>query len=88
MKAVVFYEGSSATLDRIMAVYLRHKAYLDAFVTRKEVLGIGPFMGNQGGSMGIFINKEIAEKFIKDDPFVVEGLAGNISIKEWNDDIL
>jgi uncharacterized protein YciI len=88
MKAVVFYEaGSSSTMEQIMAVYPRHKAYLDSFVKKGEVYGIGPFAGGRDGSMGVFKNKEIAEEFVKNDPFVLEGLVGKITIKEWNDSI-
>jgi uncharacterized protein len=87
MKSVVFYEGSNATMEQIMAVYPRHKAYLSTFVEKKLVLGIGPFSGPKAGSMGIFVSRDAAEEFIKNDPFVLEGLAGNVSIKEWNDDI-
>jgi len=88
MKAVVFYEGSSATMEQIMSVYPRHKAYLSSFVEKKQIFGIGPFMGKEGGSMGIFRDKNIAEEFIKGDPFVLEGLVGKVSIIEWNDELL
>ena len=40
MKAVVIGESSGATMDQIMAVYPRHKAVVDAFVARGEVIGI------------------------------------------------
>jgi uncharacterized protein len=87
MKAVVFYETGSATTEQIMAVYPRHKAYLDTFVEKGDIYGIGPFSGRDG-SMGIFRSREIAEDFVKNDPFVVEGLAGTVTIKEWDDSLL
>jgi uncharacterized protein len=88
MKAVVFYETGSSTMEQIMAVYPRHKAYLDSFVEKRQVYGIGPFAGDREGSMGIFKSREIAEEFVKNDPFVLEGLVGKITIKEWNDSFL
>ncbi len=87
MKAVVFYETGSVTMEQIMAVYPRHKAYLDTFVEKGQVYGIGPF-ANRDGSMGIFKSREIAEDFVKNDPFVMEGLVGKITIKEWDDSLL
>jgi uncharacterized protein YciI len=37
--------GSSAgkTRDEILAIYPRHKAFLDQFIARGEVAGVGPF---------------------------------------------
>ena len=86
MKTVVFYETESSTTEQIMAVYPRHKAYLDSYVEKTQVFGIGPFAG--GGSMGIFKSREIAKDFVKNDPFVLEGLVDRITIKEWNDSLL
>ena len=86
MKAVIFYEIGSSTKEQIMVVYPRHKSYLDSFIEKGKIYGIGPFVG--GGSMGIFKSKEIAEEFVKNDPFVLEGLVGKITIKEWDDSLL
>jgi len=55
--------GSGASMDEIMAVYPRHKAVVDAFVERGDVIGIGPF--GDGGNMAIFRSKEAAEAFSK-----------------------
>ena len=41
MKAVLIGEGSGASRAAIMAVYPRHKAVVDAFKGRGEVIGIG-----------------------------------------------
>jgi uncharacterized protein len=84
MKAVVFYETGSAIMEQVMAVYPRHKAYLNTFVEKGLIYGIGPFAGRDG-SMGIFKSREIAEDFVKNDPFVLEGLAAGITIKDWDD---
>src|SRR5215470_16909515 len=52
MKAVVIGEPSGASRDAIMAVYPRHKAVVDRFISRGVVLAIGPF--TDGGNMAIF----------------------------------
>lgn len=88
MKAVVFYLNSKASRDQIMAVYPKHKAYLDGFVEAGKILGIGPFIRAEGGSMGIFPTRADAESFISKDPFVLEGLAGEVSVVDWKDDLL
>ena len=40
------------------------------------------------GVMEIFINKEAEEEFLNGDPFVQEGLIANVTIKEWNDELM
>lgn len=86
MKAVIIGEPSGASRDAIMAVYPRHKAVVDAFKARGEVIGIGPFADL--GNMGIFRTREAAEEFAKQDPFILEGLIKSFVIRDWNDTML
>jgi uncharacterized protein len=82
--------GSSAGKSReeIMAVYPRHKAFLDQFVARGEVVGVGPFTDPGGGNMALFRNRAAAEAFAKGDPFLLEGLVEEYQIKDWGDQML
>ena len=66
-----------------MAVYPRHKVVLDAFVARGEVIGAGPF--TDLGNMAIFRSREAAEAFVKQDPFILEGLVKSFVIRDWDD---
>jgi uncharacterized protein len=86
MKAVVIGEGSGATMDTIMSVYPRHKAVVDEYVARGEVIGIGPFTDR--GNMAIFKTRSAAEQFVTEDPFILEGLVNSFSIRDWNDTML
>jgi uncharacterized protein YciI len=86
MKAVVIGESAGATREQIMAVYPRHKAVVDVFVARGEVIGIGPLA--DGGNLGIFRSREAAEAFVKQDPFALEGLVKSYVIRDWNDRML
>ena len=86
MKAVVIGESSGATMEEVMAVYPRHKAVVDVFVARGDVIGIGPFA--DGGNMAIFRSREAAEAFVKQDPFALEGLVKSYAIRDWNDRML
>jgi uncharacterized protein len=70
MKAVVIYEPGTASMDAIMAVFPRHKALIDEFDARGEVIGIGAFAGGREGSMGIFKDRTAAEAFVARDPFI------------------
>ena len=87
MKAVVIAVGSGASMDAIMEVYPRHKALVDEFVARGDVIGIGPFTG-RGGSLAIFRSREAAELFVQQDPFILEGLVKSYDIRDWADEML
>jgi uncharacterized protein YciI len=83
MKAVVIGEGSGATMETIMTVYPRHKAIVEKYIARGEVIGIGPF--GDRGNMAIFKTRSAAEQFVTEDPFILEGLVKSFVIRDWND---
>ena len=85
MKTVVIGEGSGASMDEIMKVYPRHKAVVDQYVERAEVIGIGSFTNPRGGNLAIFRTREAAERFTREDPFILEGLIKSFVVKEWGD---
>jgi uncharacterized protein YciI len=82
--------GSTAgkSRDEIMAVFPRHKAFLDQFLARGEVVGVGPFTDPAGGNMALFRTRAAAEAFAKDDPFFLEGLVKEYQVKDWADQML
>jgi uncharacterized protein len=86
MKTVVIGEPSGATMEAIMAVYPRHKAIVDKYIESGEVIGIGPFADR--GNMAIFKTRSAAEKFVTEDPFILEGLVKSFVIRDWNDSLL
>ena len=86
MKYVVVGESSGATMQQLMAVYPRHKALADQFIASGEVIGMGPFADR--GNMAIFRTREAAERFVREDPFALEGLVKSYTIREWNDSLL
>ena len=87
MKTVVIGTGSGAGMEAIMAVYPRHKVVVDGFVARGDVIGIGPF-ADRSGSLAIFRSREAAEAFVREDPFILEGLIKSFEIREWADQML
>lgn len=86
MKAVVIGESSGASMETIMSVYPRHKAIVDKYIAKGEVIGIGPFADR--GNMAIFKTREAAESFVKEDPFILEGLVKSFVIRDWNDTVI
>lgn len=86
MKVVVIGESSGASMETIMAVYPRHKTIAEKYINNGHIIGMGPFVG--GGNMAIFKTREAAEQWVKEDPFILEGLVKSFVIKDWNDNLL
>jgi len=88
MLYAVIGTGAGKSRDEIMAVYPRHKAFLDQFLARGDVVGVGPFTDPGGGNMALFRTRAAAEAFAKDDPFFLAGLLTEYRIKDWGDQML
>jgi uncharacterized protein len=86
MKTVVIGEPSGTTMEVIMSVYPRHKVIVDKYIAKGEVLGIGPFMDR--GNMAIFKTRAAAEEFVKEDPFILEGIVKSFAIRDWDDNLI
>jgi uncharacterized protein len=86
MKAVVIGEPSGMSMEEISKVFLRHKAVVDKFLARGDVIGIGPFADL--GNMAIFKTRAAAEEFVKEDPFILEGVVTPFKIRDWKDSML
>lgn len=76
--------GTSAgrSRDEVMAIYPRHTVFLDRFLARGDIVGIGPIVDAAGGNMALFRSREAAEAFAAGDPFVVEGLVARDDSKD------
>lgn len=88
MLYVVIGSRAGKTRDETLAIYPRHKAFLDQFIARGEVMGVGPFTDPAGGNMAIFRSRTAAEAFAQADPFLLEGVVREYQIKEWGDSML
>ena len=86
MKTVVIGKPSGATMEEIMKIYPRHRAVVDTFIARGVVVGIGPF--DNLGNMAIFKTRAAAEEYVKEDPFIQEGVVKSIEIRDWKDALL
>jgi uncharacterized protein YciI len=69
-----------------LEVFPRHKVIVDKYIAQGEVIGIGPF--GSRGNMAIFKTREAAERFVTEDPFVLEGLVKSFVIHDWYDTML
>jgi hypothetical protein len=88
MLFVVIGSHAGKTRDETMAIYPRHKAFMEQFIARGEVVGTGPFTDPGGGNMALFRSRAAAEAFAESDPFLLEGVVKEYQIKEWGDTML
>jgi uncharacterized protein YciI len=86
LKYVLFYESADDVVSKAPAQFPAHKALLDEFHARGDLLMVGTFANPQEeGSMSIFRTREAAEEFVKDDPFVLNGVVKSWVIRDWNE---
>ncbi len=86
MKAVVIGESSGASMEEIMRIFPRHKLIVEKFIAQGVVVGIGPF--DDLGNMAIFKTRAAAEEYVKEDPFILEGMVKSVRIRDWKDSLL
>ena len=86
MKYVLFYESADDVLSKAPAHFPAHKARLDDFHARGDLLMVGTFGDPQEeGSMAIFTTREAAKEFVREDPFVLNGVVRDWHIREWDE---
>jgi uncharacterized protein len=84
-KFVMFYETNVEKLPLARECFPAHKARLEEFKRRGTLLMAGPFLNPANGALGIFTSREAAEEFMKDDPFVTQGIAKKHTVLEWRE---
>jgi len=87
LKAVAFYESAPDVLEKAPLHFPAHKARVDAFAARGDLLGVGLLGTPLDGSMAVFASREAAEEFVKEDPFVLNGVVAKATIKDWADSL-
>jgi uncharacterized protein len=86
MKYVLLYESADDVASKAPPHFPAHKARLDEFHARGDLLMVGTFGDPQGqGSMAVFRTREAAEEFVSDDPFVVNGVVRSYEIRDWDE---
>jgi uncharacterized protein len=86
LRAVVLYTSAPDVMSLAPQHFPAHKARLDAFAARGDLLGVGTFGDPQAqGSMAIFATRAAAEAFVAEDPFVLNGVVAAHEIRDWDD---
>ncbi|HWT22950.1 MAG TPA: YciI family protein [Solirubrobacteraceae bacterium] len=85
MKYLLFYTPVEDVLARAPAHFPAHRARLDEFHARGDLLMVGTFADPREGSMAVFTSREAAEEFVAGDPFVDHGVVARWEIREWDE---
>jgi uncharacterized protein YciI len=82
LRYILFYR--SGDLSLAAENFPTHKARYTEFMQRGELLSLGPF-SDGSGSIAVFRTREAAEEFASADPFVLNGVVSNWTIREWRE---
>ena len=85
MKVLMFYETAPDALAKARQYFPAHRARLEEFHGRGVLLMAGPYGNPPVGALGVFTTREAAEEFVRDDPFVLNGVVARYHFHEWNE---
>lgn len=86
MKYVLTYEGTADYREKALANFAAHRALWHTYHGDGRLLLIGPFTDEPlGGAMAVFSTRAAAEQFVRDDPFVANGVVARWTVREWNE---
>jgi uncharacterized protein YciI len=86
VRYVLLYDSADDVATKAAPVFPAHWARVLEFHGRGDLVMVGTFADAQeDGSMAIFTTRESAEEFVKDDPFVLQGVVRNWRILDWNE---
>jgi len=86
VKYVVLYQSADDVASKAPAHFPAHRARIDDFARRGTLVMVGAFgQPQEEGSMAIFTTREAAEEFVRDDPFVLNGVVSGWQIREWHE---
>lgn len=84
-KFVLLYHPDPTAMAKAQEHFPAHRARLEAFHARGVLLNVGPFADRSRGAMGVFTTREACEEFVREDPFMLNGVVARHEILEWAD---
>lgn len=84
-KWVLLYETAEGGLPKAQLHFPAHKARIDAFHARGVLLMVGTLGTPPTGALAVFMTREAAEEFTREDPFVLHGAVKPAVVQEWNE---
>lgn len=79
----MFYDLAPDGMLKVQASIEAHQARLKDFHERGVLLMAGPYGIPPVGALGVFSSREAAELFAREDPFVLNGVVGQVRFYVW-----
>jgi uncharacterized protein len=71
-------------MAKAQQLFPAHRARLEAFHAQGQLLHVEPFADRSRGAMGLFTSREACEDFVREDPFVLNGVIAKFEILDWD----
>ncbi|MEP6872103.1 MAG: YciI family protein [Anaerolineaceae bacterium] len=84
MKYLLFYDYIEGIVERRAPLREGHLGLAQGYLERGELLLAGAFTDPVDGALLVFNSREAAELFVREDPYVVNGLVTGHKVREWN----
>ena len=84
MKYLLFYDYIEGIVEKRAPLRDGHLGLAERYLERGDLLLAGAFTDPVDGALFVFTNRGAAESFVRDDPYVLNGLVTGHRIREWN----
>ena len=84
MKYLLFYDYIEGVVERRAPLREGHLGIAQRYFERGELLLAGALNDPIDGAVLVFNDRESAEAFAREDPYVLNGLVTSQRIREWN----
>jgi len=85
LKTLMFYDLAPDGLARVADHFPAHAARLQQFKDRGVLLMAGPYGNPPAGALAVFTDRQAAEEFSADDPFVKNGIVASRRFEDWDE---
>ena len=84
MKYLLFYDYIEGIVEKRAPLREGHLGLAERYRERGDLLLAGAFTDPVDGALFVFNNREAAELFVGEDPYVLNGLVTGHRVREWN----
>lgn len=84
MKYLLFYDYIEGIVEKRAPLREGHLGLANRYLERGDLLLAGAFTDPVDGALFVFHNREAAESFVGEDPYVLNGLVTGHRVREWN----
>lgn len=84
MKYLLLYDYIEGIVEKRAPLREGHLGLAERYRERGDLLLAGAFTDPVDGALFVFNNQHAAELFVREDPYVLNGLVTEHRVREWN----